>query len=204
MVKYYLQYVKINMMKMVKKASSKKNVIIALLAVVIVAGAGLSYWQFVYKPNQAKKAAEKQAQEWKPNTINYGPPTDKEKQEAQANKDALVQSNAEKTKPTPVTNQKKPVTPVITAANQNSNQVTVTAYTPTIFENGGKCTMTATKGSKKVTKTNDAFANATTTDCAPFLMQRSDFPESGDWNITVSYNSSTAEGTSQAKTLTIQ
>lgn len=134
-----------------------------------------------------------------------GPSTEQEKQETEAHKDELAeQAQAEKDKP-PVEEDapKKSVTPVITNASQNATTVTVNSFVSGILENNGNCTMKAVKGSLTVSKTVQASANASTTDCAPFLVNRSDFPETGEWSVTVTYSSSTAEGTSQPRALSL-
>ncbi len=99
---------------------------------------------------------------------------------------------------------KKIVQPVIVSASQNEQEVSIRAYTPGIFEDGGSCNMTATQGTRKVTKTNEAFANVSTTDCAPFIMNRSEFPSAGEWNVVISYSSASAAGESQGKTLSLK
>lgn len=137
--------------------------------------------------------------------IETSPSTEQEKQETEAHKDELAeQAQAEKDKP-PVEEDapKKSVTPVITNASQNATTVTVNSFVSGILENNGNCTMKAVKGSLTVSKTVQASANASTTDCAPFLVNRSDFPETGEWSVTVTYSSSTAEGTSQPRALSL-
>ncbi len=178
---------------MTKKSTTKKTYIIIAAALLIVSGCGF----YAYKRSQQQPAPA--------SVKTYPGPTEEEKQEAQNNKEALIKSNEERT--TPQTNpdgQKKSVTPVVTSAYQVDANITITAYTPGIFENGGTCTMKATKSGQEVTKTSEAFANATTTDCAPFLLKKADFPLVGDWSVVVSYSSPTAEGVSQSKTLTLQ
>lgn len=132
--------------------------------------------------------------------INYGPATAEEKQQNADHKDKLVaQQNAQSQAPT-MSSGKRQVTPVITGANSQA----VGAYIPSIFEDGGSCTATFTQGSARFTKTNPGFADATTTGCVPFQLSPSDFSSKGEWSVTVSYNSNTSEGSSQAKVFTVQ
>jgi cytoskeletal protein RodZ len=121
------------------------------------------------------------------NNINYGPPSNAEKQETQAHKDALAQDSPPA--PPPTSSGKKAVTPIITSTEGNQ----IYAYVPGVFEDGGTCTATFTQGAQKpIVKTSKGFANATYTSCSPIS------GPAGTWTVVVSYSSSTAEGSSRA------
>lgn len=134
--------------------------------------------------------------------IDYGPPTEEEKAEAERHKEELARQMEQESQPTG--SEKKQVTPVITNASQNGQEAMVSAYIQGIFENGGVCTVTFTKGSQKITKTSEAFADASTTICKSFAVSRSEFDSAGDWQVVVSYSSQTSEGSSQTKNLALE
>lgn len=120
-------------------------------------------------------------------TISLDPPSESDKQETEQHKQDLgnqaqnppVGSNA--------------VTPVITSASVNG----VYAYVPGIFEEGGTCTANFSSGNQKFSRASQGFQNVQNTGCAPINLSRSDFPSAGTWNVTVTYTSPKATGTSQ-------
>ncbi len=118
--------------------------------------------------------------------VNLNPPTAQDKAANNALKDQLGQDQSPAAA---VQNGKKVVTPVITSASADN----VSAYVPGVFEDGGTCTMKATLGSQTITKTSTGFENASYTSCPPIDPQLS----SGNWVVTVSYSSNTAQGESQ-------
>jgi hypothetical protein len=130
------------------------------------------------------------------------PPTEEEKQAAEQHKDDLIKQ--QEIENSGSSGAQKQVTPVITNAAQNEQQIFVGGYMPGIFENEGVCTFTFTKGATTLIKTSEAFANASTTDCKNLTIARSEFSGSGVWSVVLSYNSPNASGTSQAKSLTLQ
>jgi cytoskeletal protein RodZ len=175
---------------MAKKRKNKltklsKSLVIVVLVLVLGVGA---YALLHNKQNGSSSSSNKSGNSSPNSNINYGPPTDAEKQETQSHKDELSQNNPPS--PPPTSSGKKAVTPVITSATHSQ----INAYVPGIFEDGGTCTATLTKGSNKITKSSQGFANVSYTSCVPIDVSAS----GGTWTITVVYNSKTAEGSSQA------
>jgi cytoskeletal protein RodZ len=159
--------------------SSKRLLIVAL---VLLLGLG-AYALFHHKQNSPAKPAAKSNNSSPNSNINYGPPSDAEKQETQAHKEDLAQNPPVSP---PTSSGKKAVTPVITSTEGNQ----VYAYVPGVFEDGGTCT--ATFGPQKLVKTSKGFANASYTSCTPISIP------TGFSTVVVSYSSSSAEGNSQA------
>lgn len=123
-------------------------------------------------------------------SVNLAPATEKERQEAERHKENLANEPA----PSPTTTTgKKQVTPIITNADVNE----VNAYVTGIFEEGGTCTATLTKGSKKVTRSSTGFQNASYTSCAPIDVSGS--LEPGTWTVVVTYTSASSEGKSMPR-----
>jgi hypothetical protein len=102
------------------------------------------------------------------------------------------------------TSQKKSVNPIITYADQADGNVEVGAFLSEIYENGGTCTLTATRGTNKLTAQSLAAKDATTTNCRVMSIPLSSFTVKGTWTLTVSYDSPTSSGTSSPKDITIK
>jgi hypothetical protein len=170
---------------MARKITRKKLITgFLLLAVVVALGTGYAVQRQTSTPS-----------------TKYPGTTKQEREETEARKKQLVEENKIKTTPSNDTAAVKQVTPVITTVSKDGNEVTIAAYVPGIFEDGGTCTMNAVKGSSRVTESVEAFANVSTVNCPPFRISLARFSEAGTWEITVSYSSSQASGTSQAKAL---
>jgi hypothetical protein len=180
-----------------KKITRKQVLIIAVLTVLILSVSG-----YLLVKARNSDPAQPSSIITTDSSINYGPPTEEEKAQAEKHKEDLTGQMAENSESG--SSGKKQITPVITNASQSGQDITVNAYIEGIFENGGTCTVTFTKGSQKITKTTESSADASTTNCKPLMVGRSEFNEPGDWQVLLTYSSSTAEGTSQIKMLTIK
>ncbi len=129
-------------------------------------------------------------------TVDYGPPSEADQKEAEDHKKDL--SNPETPTPT-VPGEKRQVTPLITFADQTE----VNAFIPGIYESGGTCTLTLSKGDSKIVKEVQAIKDATTTRCPNFVLTISDFTSTGKWSATVSYSSPAAQGISSAQVIEV-
>ncbi len=192
-------------MKSMKKHSryTRHSLAIILGATLLVVAGGLVAYHQLHKHiaplalNPSPLAAQKN------NAINYGPPTAEEKAQADANKQRLAQqteqNNTQSSSPST-----KTVTPTITSVVQNGSQIQVYGYVSGIVEDNGSCAATFTQAGQTVTKISQAFANATTTNCTTLSLDRSEFPTTGEWQVTLTYSSQTAKGISQPRSLNIQ
>lgn len=164
-----------------------KKLLVALFLVGVLTLAGLTLkLRSASPPNNTQPSAD-----GKP--VNLNPPTEQEIAETEAHKKDLAQSSP----PAPSSSGKKQVTPVIT----NASKAEITAYIPVVFEEGGTCTATLTKGDKTITKTSKGFGNVSYTSCEPINVAGS--LDSGSWTVIVSYSSSAAEGKSAPKVFTV-
>lgn len=116
-------------------------------------------------------------------------------------------SNPSSTSGTPdtqATNQKKTVGVAITYTGPGNDPSTieVQAFVSGIIEGTGTCTASLTSGSVNITSSSPAFIDATTTQCEPMIISRAKL-SSGQWSVSVHYDSPTSTGTSQDKTITI-
>lgn len=170
---------------------SKKIFFIALATIIFVGSAAYAY----------KSAQDDKQNGSNPEAGYTGPSEDQEKTEAEANKtNADKRAELEKEDSQTKTTTKKSVSVVITNAQVNS----INSYVSGVFEDGGTCTATITKGSSQILKTSEGFKDATHTTCAPIFLKRSDFSSSGTWSVKVSYSSVTSEGQSQAVNIEVQ
>jgi hypothetical protein len=126
--------------------------------------------------------------------IDYSPPTDEEKAQANTKTNAVAQTNNDKNAQA---SGKKSVTPVITSTSKNP--VTIYGQVSGVFENGGTCTASFTQSDKApVTASSQGIENASYTTCPPITAPPLD---GGTWQVTLNYNSATAQGTSARQTL---
>lgn len=177
------------------KHSKTKIALIALPVLLLVAGA-------VFLSTRPKKESDSITPKTDAN-VNFSPPTETEKKQADDNKTDIVNENSS-SQPTTAPTTGKKVTPMISDASQYDARIEVRSYIPGIFEDGGSCIMTATKGARSVTKQTTGTKDATTTSCEVFLIPRSEFAEAGTWDVTVSYKSNTAQGASEPKKLEVK
>lgn len=172
----------------IRKKSSKKPFIIALIAAVVLIGGGV--WAYSYFSNDSENNNTRNV-----NEINYDPPTEQEQKAGDEQKEQLT-----KDEQTPQTND---VQVAIVDANQYDDTVEIRAFVQGIIE-GGTCTATLTKNGQTVTKKTDAFIDATTTQCGNLNIPRSEFPSAGEWSLKVSYSSESHAGTSEEWKVTIE
>lgn len=126
--------------------------------------------------------------------IDFGPPTEQEKQAGDNAKEQIIQKEAQQN-----ANQNqsglKNVTPVITYSGRDE----VNAYVPGIFEEDGVCSALFTQGQTSVTRSSTGFANVSDTQCEPIYP---DLPNASSWSVVVSYKSATSVGSSGSSGIT--
>lgn len=167
--------------KMKKQNNSKKKLIIfsILLLVLLVVGA-----YFAYQWYDNKQDAQQPVRTT--NSINYDPPTEEEQKSGDEQKETITQQES----------QKPPETASVAISNtsQSGNVVRVRAFVANAAEDNGTCTTTLTKGASVVSKTTQAFADASTTQCGAIDFTRSQFASAGTWQVKVTYTSQNLEG----------
>lgn len=192
-----------NYIRSQKKSSrspAKILLIIGLLLVVAVVGA-----YFAMKQPAKKTTSSSYQKTSTGHDVNLDPPTEEDKQQNDQNKQQLGDKQQTTTPPPSETqNGKKTVTPFIVFAGEDGTNITVNGYVSGIFEEGGTCTATFTKGTFKITKTSKGIQDSNHTTCAPISAAASEFTGGGTWNVILSYASSTASGSSQTGSVVIQ
>lgn len=187
--------------KQYSKSKRSSYVKIAIIAMVIVALAGLAYWQFVHKNNQVNSSNTESVSDKTGDDsgdINYSPPTEEEQKSSDDIKDTPSPTPSTPSQSGSSTSNKKSVKPIITNANPGS----VSGYVTGIFEEGGTCTAVFTKSGTTKTRTSTGFENSSYTQCAPISIP-SDFLSNGTWTLTLKYSSSEAAGSSASQKLEI-
>jgi len=137
--------------------------------------------------------------------VNYDPPTDQEKQETEEFKKDQSENSSNAPAPTPTPGKKTPVSVVMTSWGQNSQTKAIEAngYMSGVLEGGGICTLTLKKSATVVTESHSATVNAQNVSCGQISIAYSRLTL-GAWEMTLSYNSSTAEGTSSVAVYEVQ
>jgi cytoskeletal protein RodZ len=179
-----------------KNFLKKKAVIITgiAVAVLLLVGGGFYAWQ---RQNASIPTAPTVAE----NEAAVKTETEPQQEAAPAaNNESSESAKNGESAPAPATsNGKKQVTPSITFAGYADGakqQVEVDSFVQGALEDGGTCTMTATKGGQKVTAQSTGRANVSQTRCENIIVDRAKFPSGGTWSVVVTYESATASGSS--------
>lgn len=136
--------------------------------------------------------------------INYDPPTDQEIEETQENKQNVI-DRVEQEKNPPSSPSNKSVTPVLSFWGQDpdTKNVEASGFISEIYEDGGICTLTLKMSGGAVTKSGSAIKDVNRTSCTPISIARTEL-RPGQWEITLSYKSSSSSGTSVARMLEVK
>lgn len=176
-------------MKKQKKSQTKKLLIIGLILVLVAGGSAL----YLKRRSDNQKRAAAAASE-KEESIVYAPATDAEKQESEDNKKNLPDNT--NTNQTPPSSGLKQVAVTVTSADQSITRAQVSGVT----EDDGACTANFTNGSTSFSSSSPGVYAGQYTACA---IRPSQTLTPGAWNVTVSYKSNTAEGSSAAQAFTV-
>jgi len=174
---------------------NKKRLVAALviLAVLVISSGLFAYFNATKSSSNDQKPPVEIADQ----TIDMNPATEQEKADTEKYKESL--SNPDQDNLPTGDDGKKEVVPVIGSVAQQGASVNLSAFVGTIVEDGGTCTAefsNAAGAAPSFTKQVSAVADARSTVCAPINVDVSDFKAKGDWNVKVTYNSSTSKGES--------
>lgn len=164
---------------------NKKYLILILVTLLALSGGALAYIK-----NRGNKNSDTTTTDA---NINYSPPTDQEKKDAEDNKKIIDERESQRTSSEKSSH--KTVKPVIVSYGQVNDAVKVSARVPGVFEGDGTCTLTLTKNGVKVSQNKNASQNVSEMSCGFISISRSKLT-AGDWSATVSYKSSKTSGTS--------
>jgi hypothetical protein len=178
-----------------KKHSRKKLILLVGLAL-LVAGGGAWF----YRSRQLNPVDD-----WQ-DGVNYRPPTEQEKAAGDDKKKEIVAEDEQQNQQnqnSQQTSSKKSVSVAITDASQYGGVVEVRSFVPS-YSQDGTCTLTFTQGSRTFTRKTPGYKDVSSTVCPAVEVPTSDFPNSGDWQVVVSFESSDAKGQSEPQTFTVE
>jgi hypothetical protein len=180
--------------------NNKKRTLFAIISLaIIVLGSFFVYRYFQANPETPANAKKKGA-----DMVNLNGPTDEEKKSGDGAKDKIIENEKARNQPnTPTSNGKKLITPTLTYAQQYGQQVEVGAYISSVFEDGGVCKLTFTKDTITQTAQVDAVKGASSVDCPVMVISRSKL-EAGSWQASVTYTSSSSEGSSLSRNVEVK
>lgn len=175
-----------------KSTQKKKYIIVVAVLVIVLAIAGASY--ALISRNTPDSSTDTTNT---PGSVNYNPPTDQETDSSQDGKKDSTDGNKDDENSNGDTpSQKKTAQVGIANTYKTSNSLEIRAFTPSVVEGTGTCTATLIKGSLSVSKSAEAFIDASTSQCRVITIPLSEFGEKGAWTLTVTYSSPAYAGTS--------
>lgn len=183
--------------KLLKPVTNKALIVVLVLVFIFLAITALelaNVTNFTRGDNPAATTDQTEEQE----TINFDPPTDKEKEAGDEKKDEITknQPDQEPAPSAPVEDNRKSVKPIITSAGHYEDQIEVRSFVPGIYENSGTCTVVFMQNNNRIERQVEGIQDATTTRCDTVTILREDFPSSGTWTVKVNYSSPSSQGES--------
>lgn len=180
------------------KLITPKKILFLSVIILLVFGGFFGYRHFSSKSKTDKPATTSQQQQEQ--KIDLTPPTQEDTEAVNQHKDEISKNNQSTSSQN---SGQKSVSIVVVDASQYDQQIEVRAFVSGVVENGGTCTYVFTNSTTTLTKQTKAAADATTTRCPTLNISRSEF-SAGNWSVTVSYKSTTAQGTSTAKSFEVK
>ncbi len=136
--------------------------------------------------------------------INMSPATDQEKQDVIDNKQRIVDEKKDITKAQNTTDGKNQVKPQINFVELNNGNIELGSYVPGIFEDNGECVALFVKDNNSLTKSVMAVKEGANVYCPLIVLPRADFTSSGEWEVTVEYNSEFSFGKSDSRKIVVK
>lgn len=178
-------------MKLPKPKTKKLRIILIAIAAALVLGGGtLAYFLSNQKNNLQSAEGPRPV-----NTIDYGPPTEQEKQEASDKKDEIIKQEEARQEAEKNPEAVKNINLSITRAGQVGDVVSI--RTVISGTSSGTCNVQFTKSEQPtLTKTFPIAFEATSASCQGADVPVSEFSAGGDWTLSISavsggYGSST-------------
>lgn len=175
---------------MVRNKKGSKKIVIAVLVVLlfVLAAVITANSLLTHKPDSSP--------------INYSPPT-KEELEAGDRKKEQITNPTTKDQDQEKTGQQQEATVVITDAGQYGDIIEVRSFIPDHYEDG-TCLIEFSQNDEVLKEETTAYRDASTTICTNPQINKSEFPKTGEWNVTVTYESTGAYGISEEQKIIIK
>ena len=177
---------------MLKNKNNTKIILIVVASLLVVMGVSFAYRTYDMSRND----------NWI-DGVNYDPPTEEERAAGDKQKEKVDKEEQRQNSQNGDSTEKKTTNVIITDAGQYDDIIEVRSFIPDHYQDG-TCTIAFRKGGQTITKGTPAYRDASTTICTNPLIKRSEFPSAGDWQVSVSYDSKDAKGTSETQTITIE
>jgi hypothetical protein len=165
-------------------------------AIVLIASSVVAFLAFGGQYNSNPDAYDKSGSKYDASSSSSSSQTDKSPKPGSDTKPDPVPRNT--------STGKKEVSPVVTYANQDGDNIVIRAYVSGIFEDGGTCKATLTLAGESVSSTSKGFGNVSYTSCKSIVVARNQFSSAGNWSLVMKYSSKTAGGSSSAQTVKIE
>lgn len=180
---------------MKNKQKSTKKIILLLAGLILVTLVFLSIGYLYARSKDGTSITNNDTR------INFSPPTKEEQQAADTIKDSVI-SEQQKDNSSIGTTESRNANVIITDAGQYGDVVEVRAFIQNVYLDG-TCTITFSKDSLTVTKKTPAYRDASTTICTNPEFKRSEFQQSGEWSVIVTYDATGSTGISEKKLVLI-
>lgn len=181
-------------MKKATQIINRHRIVMALLLVTLTASS-LLIWRRIDTDSSIIKTDDEGG------IINMNPPTKQEKQAGNVRKQEIDKEEALINQQEKI--EKKNVNVIITDAGQYAEDVEVRAFIPDHYQDG-TCTILFQKDSLSISKSSPAYRDISTTICTNPKIKRSEFSSSGEWKVTVSYESKDSKGASDPQSIIIE
>lgn len=180
--------------KMMNK--NKKIKMIILVCIISISILTAAYF-FIINQNHDSLSSENPQTE--SSSLNLSPPTEEEQRQASENKEKLINNDESVSG-----NSSSSSEVVITSADQYDNNVEVSAYIPSIFEDGGECNALFTKGQEKISKKVAAVKEGRSVFCPLFKIPVDEFSSKGEWTVKIDYKSPITQTTSSPRSIDVR
>ncbi|CAN5643563.1 hypothetical protein BH23PAT2_BH23PAT2_03800 [soil metagenome] len=189
-------------MKYSNTTTKKRNFLAPLLLVILLFAGVFAYWYFQQDNSTVNQDDS---------GINYNPPTEEEQRAGDDIKEQLPdrsntnddeEENNDDGQPSD-TIDKKNASVIITDANQYGSEIEVRAFAQGVIELNGTCYFQFRNDSSTLSRETPARADASSTICGNLIVDKSEFPTTGEWQVTVRYESNITAGSSEARAFTI-
>jgi len=184
-------------MKLPRKKRSEAPLILAIAVPVVIAGGAVVYML----GNQPKQHSQTTARPV--NSVDYGPPTDQEKQETTQSKADIIQQNDTKTQPSTPPEASKKLTINISRASQLGKGQPVNIRTFVDGATTGTCDVTLTQAGKPTVTATFIIAFEATSSTCNGDVAAAQIGTSGDWQLSIVAKSANLTSTAATQTIKV-
>ncbi len=188
------------MVKNQMKSKRKRFVLLGILiASTLLLCAALFFW--LQRPVSPSESSETNQTAPTLDEFNLEPANAADAERVDDNKQRLIdQKNGDSSS----SESSRVVTPIITYAGQYGQKIEIGAYINERLDDNGTCTAIIRKGEVILSKSVAAVQNVNSMDCPTLQFDRTQFSETGTWNVTLGYKSMDSSGSSEPQEVIIK